>query len=325
MRRVHKNEKRSDATIQALQSEKDNIMHLVCYRIHLIPYQDLLSTCFKDINIKEEKHKLFERSLINNINIFHETPQISKRKKQCSASLVWESEDKTQIFFRFGKERNTEIRDREFRLSNKVINWDVYLDILIDLKAQIIAVEKNAKLPFSFLEDTFFNRIKQELANNNIELKFISMAETSDFWNFIKENQDTISELEVEVFAPNMPASSRPANKLLKEIRADFGADSAKLTAKKDHGALKLSRDNKDVQGIADLSREGVGSVEMKTQADEDHQVKIYNSRSGDVQKSIESDKKKLDSSVDTHDHTYLKYLKEIFNKIKKLVERRTS
>lgn len=297
-------------------------MRLVCYRIHLIPYKDLLSACFKDTNIEEEKHKIFEKCLIDNINFFHETPQINKWKKLCSASLVWESEDKTQIFFRFGKERNTEIRDREFRLSNNVLNWDVYLDILVDIKAQVIAVEKNSKLSFGVLRDCFFSRIKKELANSNIELKFISMAEFSTFLNFIQDNQDNISELVVEVFAPNMPASSRPANRLLTEMRTDLGADSTKLTAKKDHGALKLTMDNDDVKGIADLSREGVGYVKMKTQADEDHQVKIYNSRSGDVQKSIESDKKKLDSSVDTHEHTCLK---EIFNKIKKLVERRTS
>ena len=318
MRRVHKNEKRSNATIQALQSEKDNIMHLVCYRIHLIPYQDLLSTCFKDINIKEKRHKLFERSLINNINIFHETPQISKRKKQCSASLVWESEDKTQIFFRFGKERNTEIRDREFHLSNKVINWDVYLDILIDLKAQIIAVEKNSKLSFGALNDLLFSRIKAELANNNIELKFIPMAEITNFWRFIQENQNNISELEVEVFAPNMPANSRPANKVLTEVRADFGADSAKLKAVKTHGSLKLSKDNEDVQGFAALSQEGIGYVGMKTQANEDHQAKIYNSRTGKVQKNIECDKKQLDTSTEAGDYTYLT---KIINKIEKLIK----
>lgn len=310
-------------TMHSLYSEENFKMPLICYRIHLSPYQGLFSDAFqivKNLNKSEMinyKRKLFYESLMKKISFFNQNPQTTQKNKSYSACLVWENNEHSLIFFRFGKERETEILNNEFHVSGKIKNWDVFLDVLVDLKDQIIAVDKNASLSFDMFEKTFFNQVKKLVANQNIELSFHPMADKTSYWDFIKENQGNISELRVEVFAPNMPASSRSAGRLLNDLRSDFKATSTKLTAVNSQGKLNMSEENEDVQSFAELSKDGIAEVEIKSLSRNGQPAKIYSSTSGEAQKCINFEKKKLDSTCDSGDYSYLE---QLFAEIRKLL-----
>lgn len=294
-------------------------MQLTCYRFHLCVEHSLFTFNIKETigkseqELEDNKQNLFWKNLLKIIKEL-EKDDNSNLKEKYSTRLIFKDDDKKLLFFRFGKLRQTSILEVNLKTTTLVNNWEKYSNIFIDLKRQIACIEED-NLSFKMIDKNLFNKVRTPLSQFFIQLKFMAMSESKTYWNFIRENRGTISELFVEVYGKNMPHQTQSANVVLKRMQSNFQADKSSFKTVESKGKLVLSNDDPDVIGIAELADSGMAKVEMKTIKTEESPQKHYNSQSKSSIKEINIEKKQLDKDVDSNSDSYIKYIFELIHK----------
>lgn len=294
-------------------------MQLTCYRFHLCVEHSLFTFNTKETigkseqELEDNKQNLFWINLLKIIKEL-EKDDNSNLKEKYSTRLIFKDDDKKLLFFRFGKLRQTSILEVNLKTTTLVNNWEKYSNIFIDLKRQIACIEED-NLSFKMIDKNLFNKVRTPLSQFFIQLKFMAMSESKTYWNFIRENRGTISELFVEVYGKNMPHQTQSANVVLKRMQSNFQADKSSFKTVESKGKHVLSNDDPDVIGIAELADSGMAKVEMKTIKTEESPQKHYNSQSKSSIKEINIEKKQLDKDVDSNSDSYIKYIFELIHK----------
>ncbi len=294
-------------------------MQLTCYRFHLCVERSLFTYNTKETigkseqELEDNKQNLFWINLLDIIKEL-EKDDNSNLEEKYSTRLIFKDDDKKLLFFRFGRVRQTLILEANLRTTTPVNNWEKYSNIFIDLESQIACIEED-NLSFNMIDKNLFNKVRTPLSKSFIQLKFMAMSESKTYWNFIRENRGTISELFVEVYGKNMPHQTQAANVVLRRMQSNFQADKSSFNTVESKGRLVLADDDPDVIGIADLADSGMAKVEMKTISTETSPQKVFKSQDKTSVKEINVVKKQLDENVDSNSDSYIRYIFDLIRK----------
>ena len=296
-------------------------MRLDCYRIHICVEDSLFAFNTEQtigINreeLEKDKKNIFKRSLYKEIEVLNEQSRESDDHKY-TASIMYKDEE--QLFFRFGKVKNTKIYEENLQTSKNVDNWDCFINIFVEFNKQIICIENTQKISFKTFEKVFVKKVKTLLAEKLLDLELICMGNTTSFWEFIEANKGYISELTVELVSRNMSSQDSQADKLLKRMRANFCAQQTMLKLNNQNGKLVLNDEDPDVCGFGSLVKEGIARVGMTSlPKPNEPAAQRYSSQSDKSRKSLQIPSSQINESLETKEKNYIKSL---FETIKKLL-----
>lgn len=171
------------------------------------------------------------------------------------------------IFILFGHQRFVNVHDKEFK-ENQVEDYpSIRVFINNDPQVQKIAVEHN-RLSFNSPE-TVIKMLEQNLSRYlkkyNLRIYIEPTFEKEEFWHFVEENKEKITQVNFELISPNMANISGALKIDLSQLNLDTNTHKTVIQLNSEKNShLTLDQNNDLVNSLVDYSSQGGAGVSVK-------------------------------------------------------------
>lgn len=230
---------------------------MALFRIYRYKFSPILTyftpTLFDDNNQMEQK---MEETMKNKTLIFADnfakTRFVYRNKKYSTQELFVQDE---MIAFRLANTKTRKV-ERQFKFENETEEPSIV--IIIDNRdgIQKIAIEDVAKtfsdadIVSTILQNSFCEQLKQYGLQINIDREY----KETEFWDFVKEHNNSIKMVRFEFDYPNLPVDSSIRN-MLKGISVDTHSTKTTFELNSQDG-LELSESNDKLNELNKVSAE---------------------------------------------------------------------
>lgn len=143
-------------------------------------------------------------------------------------------------------------------------------NIFINTKNQWMVIEKNADISSSIesQKNIIANVILKFMAVKDLYFELNIMAEKNYFWDYVAQNQGTLTDVEITLSSPNFLDGIKTVNEFLHKTNEKYNNTSISLHLKNEDGRLYIDSNNPFLQNAIEYASAGGGKWKIKSIGD---------------------------------------------------------
>ncbi|WP_149912711.1 hypothetical protein [Sphingobacterium cavernae] len=242
---------------------ENKLVNFNIYRFHLNPIESnskqlelFTGEKLSRKEIKERKNEFFEKIIVDKLSVG-------------TANNPMTLYDHTGNYFllKIANPKKTKIV-KNFKKS--VLEHEPYVYVLINNSntVQKIAISENIEAFYAVdgTKNLLARVLNKELKAYGLNIEIEKLFDVKDFWSYVQKHQNEIKKIEFEFIKPNLANISKVIPNAFKRLQEKTNAHKAKVTIEApEHGYLeKISKANKEINGMVEYSSEGGGNIVLK-------------------------------------------------------------
>lgn len=228
------------------------------YRYQLLPI-DVQPTLLYDLkDLIAQKNKYFHQAVMSLKESWKDT---SKKKYWYE---IYRHTEKS-IMLITSRQKNVKVI-REDHTEKDVDSFPFcYVIIDNDKDNQIIAIQESTEFRAKTILKKIEKALQHFLSKKYLIIKFSPIYKEDNFWDFVSKYDEKITSLSFDLITPNMSnISSRLSEDLKKTAKATGTVETNLKFNAASKGALKLSQDNHELDGLVNYAAQGGGGIFVK-------------------------------------------------------------